>query len=100
MTRKFNKPPCYPWGYDTPSGKATVCAPMPDGLGWVGFITHVDGAEIGAVWNDNGEHSEHEDGDLCDVPKRGFGRVVSGGIKFYIEYDTDTGANATIVKVE
>ena len=70
MTRKFTPPTTFPAEYTTPSGPATILAKMPDGLGYVGFAELENGDTVPELWNNEGEHRDHEDGDLSDKTVR------------------------------
>ena len=70
MTRKFTPPTTFPAQYNITNGKATVVAPMPDGLGYVGFITLFTGTECGSIWTADGECVDGGDSlDLHDIPQ-------------------------------
>lgn len=71
MPRKFTQPVEFPADYVFPDGWATVVAPLPDGLGYVGIVHLPDGSEYGQIWNNEG-YDPDDQGiyDLSDIPAR------------------------------
>ena len=68
MTRKFTPPTTFPAQYN--GHDATIVAPMPDGLGYCGYVTLSDGCDYGAIWNDIGQCVESgTENDLRDIPQ-------------------------------
>ena len=71
MTRSFTKPTKYPQDYKSGRFTATIVAPMPDGIGYIGYSKLDDGTEYAYVWNDSGFCIEEDnDFDLHDIPER------------------------------
>ena len=72
MTRTFTVPGEFPTNYTIDRGKAKIVAPMPDGLGYVGYVELEDGGEYGTIWNDAGECVDGGETldrfDLRDIP--------------------------------
>ena len=71
MTRKFTPPTKYPQDYKSGRFTATIVAPMPDGLGYIGFAVLSDGKEYSYIWCSDGLCAEEgDDFDLHDIPER------------------------------